>query len=83
MCQTWQQAAQQAEAVLFLAGHDEFNQINIVELAEVTNENALIFDGRSLFNAEKIVQIKQHQLNYLSIGQCVQQNKPINAGAQL
>jgi UDP-N-acetyl-D-mannosaminuronic acid dehydrogenase len=61
-------AIKDANCVAFLAGHDEFHQIPIPEIARLTKPKALIFDGRMFFSREKINEMKAGGLIYKGVG---------------
>lgn len=45
-----EEALNGAEVVAFLAGHDEFKDIGVENLAKLCNPDSLIFDGRGMFS---------------------------------
>jgi UDP-N-acetyl-D-mannosaminuronic acid dehydrogenase len=61
-------AMENADCVAFLAGHDDFHKIPILDIAKVVKPRALIFDGRMFFSSEKIAEIKKLGLLYKGVG---------------
>jgi len=64
----WQDALNQADAVLMLCGHDEFSALTPQDLAMWTRPGALIYDGRMYFSQEKIQAIRETGLHYIGVG---------------
>jgi len=61
-------AIKDADCVAFLAGHREFHDLSIHEIAKQVKPNALIFDGRMFFDKNKIRQMREHHLRYKGVG---------------
>ncbi|WP_404427744.1 nucleotide sugar dehydrogenase [Ureibacillus chungkukjangi] len=57
-----------ADCVAFLAGHDEFQELPLERIAELANDNALIFDGRRFFTKEEIKILNRLGLSYKGVG---------------
>ena len=51
-----------------MAAHNEILNLKIEDIANYSNDSALIFDGRRYFTRHEIDQIKNLNLNYTGIG---------------
>ena len=63
----WRRAVEGADAVLILAGHDEFAAISPEALAEAA-PGALIYDGRIYYPRARIAALEALGLTYLGVG---------------
>jgi UDP-N-acetyl-D-mannosaminuronic acid dehydrogenase len=68
LVQNWREAVKDANCVAFLAGHDEFREIAIPELAGLIRSDALIYDGRMYFDKASIAEMADFSLNYQGVG---------------
>ncbi len=57
-----------ADCIVFMAAHNEILNLKIEDIANYSNDSALIFDGRRYFTRHEIDQIKNLNLNYTGIG---------------
>lgn len=57
-----------ADCVAFLTGHDAFRYLSMERIAELVNDEALIFDGRMFFTKEQIKNMKRLGLRYKGVG---------------
>ncbi len=57
-----------ADCIVFMAAHNEILNLKIEDIANYSNDSALIFDGRRYFTRHEIDQIKKLNLNYTGIG---------------
>lgn len=57
-----------ADCAAFLAGHQEFQELSIAELAACLKPQALIFDGRMFFDKQKISEMREAGLRYKGVG---------------
>ncbi len=57
-----------ADCVAYFAGHDEFVDYPLNNLAKNCKENAVVIDGRMFFSIEKISEIRSLGLRYKGIG---------------
>lgn len=63
-----EETIQNAHCVAFLAGHDDFRKIPIRRIAELAEQNALIFDGRMFFSRKEIEEMHHYGLRYKGVG---------------
>lgn len=57
-----------ADCVSFFTGHDIFKKLVPETLKGLISEEALIFDGRNIFNKKTIMQFKEDGFSYIGIG---------------
>ncbi|KGR77651.1 nucleotide sugar dehydrogenase [Ureibacillus manganicus] len=57
-----------ADCIAFLAGHNEFHALSIERMAELANDEALIFDGRRFFKRDDIMKMHELDLFYKGVG---------------
>jgi UDP-N-acetyl-D-mannosaminuronic acid dehydrogenase len=57
-----------ADCAAFLAGHREFHELGIAEMAGLLTPGALIFDGRMFFDKQKIQQMSTAGFRYKGVG---------------
>ena len=54
------------DAILFAVPHKEFANISFTDW--ISQKNTLLFDANNVLTKEQILEIKQNNLNYMSIG---------------
>lgn len=54
-----------SDIIILVTEWDEFKKINWCEISNIVNKNAIIIDGRNIFNSKEII---NKGLNYLRIG---------------
>ena len=54
-----------SDIIILVTEWDEFKKINWCEISNIVNKNAIIIDGRNIFNRKDII---NKGLNYLRIG---------------
>lgn len=64
----WESAVENATAVLFLTGHDEFAAISTEALAARVAPGALVYDGRIYFDRARMAEISAAGLTYMGVG---------------
>lgn len=64
----WRKTVEGADAVLILAGHDEFAAIGADDLAELAAPGALIYDGRIYYPRARIEELEAKGLSYIGVG---------------
>lgn len=60
-----EEAVEGADAIVVLADHDEYRELELAKLKPILKENAAIIDGRRVFSREEIQELK---LSYYGIG---------------
>jgi dTDP-alpha-D-glucose dehydrogenase len=64
----WRKTVEGADAVLILAGHDEFAAIGADDLATLAAPGALIYDGRIYYPRARIEELEARGLSYIGVG---------------
>jgi len=68
LTETIEDCISNADCVAFFTGHDEFTAFPLEKVASICNDNAIIIDGRGIFDKDQIRKIKSLGLNYKGIG---------------
>lgn len=64
----WKKTIAGADAVLILAGHDEFAAIDADALAGLVAPGALVYDGRIYYPRARIEELEARGLSYIGVG---------------
>ncbi len=65
---TAEEALDGADCIAVLARHDQFDEIDIVELRETVAPSCVIIDGRAYYPPETIARFRRHGFGYRGIG---------------
>lgn len=66
--ENWVECVENADCVVFGAGHDDIHSIPISELINQLNKNAIIFDGRRYFSKNEVAEFTNAGISYLGVG---------------
>ncbi len=64
----WRKTVAGADAVLILAGHDDFAAIGADDLAALAKPGALVYDGRIYYPRARIEELEAKGLSYIGVG---------------